>query len=135
MLIFFGAVIVLSSCNKSKEHKAENLIKDYIEKNANDPSSYEAVEFGKLDTFSQISVFSEYYNEVLKDYNSSEDDIFLKQESSNELSNIINDPKQNPLSYSIKHSYRIKNAYGARVLVSTVFYLNQTLDSIIHVQD
>lgn len=41
----------LAGCIRSKQQKAEALVKKYLDSSLNDPHSYESVKFGKLDTF------------------------------------------------------------------------------------
>lgn len=43
-------ISVLYSCSNSPEKRAQQLIKNYLMKNLDDPSSYESEDFGKLDT-------------------------------------------------------------------------------------
>lgn len=50
--IILGLVVTLAlfSCSKSPDEQAKNNIKEYLKTNMDDPSSYENVSFGKLDT-------------------------------------------------------------------------------------
>lgn len=50
--------IALVACSQSKEEKAKSLIKENMKTSMNDFKSYEAVEFGKLD-----STYTSYHND------------------------------------------------------------------------
>jgi len=58
-LPFAIIILFLTSCN-NKERKAKILIKEYLKTTMNDYSSYEPMEFSKLDT-----VYSSYYKDSI----------------------------------------------------------------------
>ncbi len=43
-------MIIFSSCQQSVQQKAETAVREHLKKTLNDPSSYEAVDFGKVDS-------------------------------------------------------------------------------------
>lgn len=45
----------MTSCQKTKEGKAKELITQYLKKKLDDPSSYSSIEFGKLDSISNFN--------------------------------------------------------------------------------
>ena len=49
-IILAITLLLVVSCTKSPEDQAKKNITEYLKKNMDDPSSYESVEFGKLDT-------------------------------------------------------------------------------------
>jgi hypothetical protein len=58
-------LLMLSACTQTPEQKAKSAIKKFLEKTLNDPSSYEPVDFGKLDSMFLLAddgrkVFSGY---------------------------------------------------------------------------
>jgi len=54
-LIFISCALLLSSCQFTKQQKAEKLIKNYLNEHLNDPHSYESIKFSQLDTsFSKL---------------------------------------------------------------------------------
>ena len=57
ILSFALIILFLTACNKD-ESKAKILIKEYLKTTMNDYSSYDPMEFSKLDT-----VYSRYYND------------------------------------------------------------------------
>ena len=73
-------ILFLNSCTNSNEGKAKILIKEYLTTTMNDYSSYEPMEFSRLD-----SVYSRYYKDSTY--------IELRQLQSNKL-NYIKDLAQ-----------------------------------------
>ncbi len=53
------------SCSQNPQQIAEKSVRDYLQKNLNDASSYESVEFGKLDsTFSSVVSLKQYQDSL-----------------------------------------------------------------------
>jgi len=48
--LFLIPLFLLMGCTQKPLQKAQNSVKNYILKNVNDPSSYQSIEFGKLDS-------------------------------------------------------------------------------------
>lgn len=64
-LLFIFVAVLMVACTMTEQDKAERLVKDYMERNANDPSSVEYVEFGTLQPDSVISFyFTDEYEEM-----------------------------------------------------------------------
>ena len=47
-IIMLLMAVTMSACEKTPEQRAEKLIMEYLEKNANDPSSVQDLDVGKL---------------------------------------------------------------------------------------
>lgn len=132
-LVFAGFIL---GCSKSPEQKAKDLIQSYIKKNANDPESYEPVDFGSLDTINSIGPISAEYLILKEQYDMILDDDFDKKiEILDRQKNILNDTLKYPKGLAINHTYRAKNGFGAKILGHTRFYFNLELDSIIYQED
>ena len=72
-LLFIFVAVLMVACTMTEQDKAERLIKEYMERNANDPSSVEYVEFGTLQPDSVISFYFTDEYEAMKD----SDEIFM----------------------------------------------------------
>lgn len=65
-IILFPAILSLVACTKSPTDTAKEKIREYVQKNFNDPSSYENIEYSKLDTVVELSD-TERYNQYHED--------------------------------------------------------------------
>lgn len=64
--LVFVFALLLSACSQpTKEELARQKIKEFIQKNANDPSSYESIEYGKLEEFTEKTDYDRYSQYVL----------------------------------------------------------------------
>jgi len=143
------SVFTLVSCN-SNEKKAKKLIKDYLSKNLNDASSYEPVEFSKLDsTFSSFYFSSEgqkltekeefahnrafdlSIEDVLEENPKIQDSIRIYKQIE-ETSKKAYEEKE--LTYvgefngwKMTHKYRAKNGLGAMILGTTNYTFDKEL--------
>ncbi|MES1221633.1 MAG: hypothetical protein ABUT20_39400 [Bacteroidota bacterium] len=90
ILLFF--ILLLFACSQTNEQKSAIAIKKFLQNVLNDPSSYEPVDFGKLDS------------------------LFLRDPSNNQ---------KFFSGYSVVHSYRAKNAFGALVLSVDTFWIEK----------
>jgi hypothetical protein len=133
------------ACNTSDEEKAKNLVKEYLNKNLNDPKSYEEVSWGKLD--SSFITFDEMYAiELARSKRLAEDakseletgDINLGNEYKRSydslnlvLENLQKEFKPKFNSLMIHHTYRGKNALGAVVIQEKTFYISDDLSKVI----
>jgi peptidoglycan hydrolase CwlO-like protein len=68
-------ILFIFSCSKeiSPEEKIKQALEEYLFKTINDPSSYEFVEIGKIDTISKIEHYKWIYNFNMKMYKSIEE--------------------------------------------------------------
>lgn len=145
-------VFALFSCN-SNEKKAQKLIKDYLSKNLNDASSYESVEFSKLDSTFSNFYFSTEGQELTEKQEFAHNRAFeLSIEDVLEENPIIQDSikiyrkteedckkayEEKELAYigefngwKMTHKYRAKNGLGATILGTTVFTFNKELTEV-----
>jgi hypothetical protein len=125
VLIVFSLLAVLAGCT-SNEKKAKSLIKDYMKTHLNDPKSYEAVEFGTLDTlFSKLEHDFDYikYNEGFKAY------LKMQEDAMTEI-----DRKQSLIytyeNYSGSDEYNLDMEYAKMYLDSMKLYAEKI--KIIH---
>ena len=152
--IILGLVlsIVLFSCSKSPEDQAKNNISEYLKKNMDDPSSYESVEFGKLDTLhksfdessegivlrekdAKLSLRDQELSNKLDSPDLTMADIKSIQKENNQITKdrlAINDLQaKKALTYkgaingfSMSHKFRGKNKLGAKILNEINFLLD-----------
>lgn len=144
--------VALFSCSKSPEEQAKSNISEYLKKNMDDPSSYESVEFGKLDTLHK-SFDESTEGLVLREKDAKlslrvqelsnkldSPDLTLKEVKSIQKENeqitrdrlAINDVmakktltyKGDVNGYSMVHKFRGKNKLGAKILNETNFLLD-----------
>jgi hypothetical protein len=155
--IILGLVlsVVLCSCTKSPEEQAKSNISEYLKKNMDDPSSYESVEFGKLDTLhTSFSESKEGIELETKDSKLGDrvtelsNKLDLPDLTLNDIKNIqkeneqitkdrlaINDIiakktltyKGSVNGYSMTHKFRGKNKLGAKILNEINFLLDTKL--------
>lgn len=148
------AIAVLCSCGKSNEEKAQELIKANLKETMKDWSSYEPVNFSKLD-----STFTEYKNlpeaakiemEVAKlqaesdsirilanssaSYEVLFDQAIEKIRKAKELDSTFNANKENYKGnfngWQMIHKYRGNNSYGAKDLATTAFYFDANVTKV-----
>lgn len=145
-------VFALFSCN-SNEKKAQKLIKDYLSKNLNDASSYESVEFSKLDSTFSNFYFSTEGQELTEKQDFANNRAFeLSIEDVLEENPIIQDSikiykkieedckkayEEKELAYigefngwKMTHKYRAKNGLGVKIINTTKFTFNKELTEI-----
>jgi hypothetical protein len=144
LVLAVSASIILFSCSKSLDKQAQSNIAEYLKTNMDDPSSYESIEFGKLDTlhssFSDTKEGIKLNMEEDKLKQQSDDlsnkldlpDLTMKDlksiDSENEkitnrrkeINNILMDKvltyKGEVNGYSMTHKFRGKNKLGAIIL-------------------
>lgn len=130
--IIMVLVIVLAGCSKSPEEKAQKLIKEYIINNANDPKSYEPIEFSNLDTF-----FKDEYdikgldsvNKLMKEERISFEEFITLSDSVSKIKYKI------PRDLKMNHSFRANNAFGAKIKSTKEFHFNFNVDSLLYIED
>ena len=156
VLCLLVVAITLVSCSKSPEQKAKDLIKEEMKKSMNDFSSYEPVEYGKLDSsFSVLDIsteqlsFDAYSKEAKKilgdmeieavsnldDYKIDKvyfDSYKFKMDS---VSKII-DAKAKSFKpefkgWKMSHKFRGKNKMGAVVLNSNIYEFDKDITKIV----
>lgn len=152
-LSMVGLALTFVGCNNSNEKKAQKLIKEYLSKNLNDDSSYESVEFSKLDStfsvfyfspegeklrekqdFAHERAFDLSINDILETNPKIQDSIKIYKQIEEETEKIYNEKEQNYkgdfIGWKMTHKYRAKNGLGATVLGTTNFTFNKELTEI-----
>ncbi|EKT3964927.1 hypothetical protein AAIP55_002457 [Flavobacterium psychrophilum] len=152
IILGLSVALLIISCSKSPEKIAESNISDYLKKNMDDPSSYESVEFGKLDTLHASFEESKEGIELRAKDNKLEERVTelsnkldLPDLTMNDIKNIqlenaeitkkrleINDILQSKTisykgavnGYSMIHKFRGKNKLGTKILNETKFLLD-----------
>ncbi|WP_184548238.1 hypothetical protein [Mucilaginibacter sp. FT3.2] len=149
---------------QTKQECAESLVKKYLDSTLNDPHSYEKVSFDtlkpfiasyslgdpigkKMDTLAasyldSSSKYSDhtgslyYMNDKIKP-NEKLEKLYKSKEDS--VERIIKEKdktyKGAILSYSIEHTYRAKNGFGALGLHTTRFQIDSTLMKITYAEE
>lgn len=121
------ALFGFTGCNNGPESKAKDLIKKYIKENANDPNSYEAVEFDNLDTLKTFYASSPEFLENENDYENG----FINEERYRMVKDSIRYGFKPEFSgFMMRHKFRANNALGGKVLNTNVFYFNDEMTSI-----
>jgi hypothetical protein len=142
ILFFVFLSAIFASCSKTPEQKAQQSVKDYLQKNLNDAKSYESVEFSnfrsdstsyydtaKDDVFDSIR--SKYESDSLfRDINVDYQNTFIetkKRYEAAEIQHNSNVSKFKPefKGYIINHKYRAKNKMGAVVLDENCFIMDK----------
>ncbi|QEC77898.1 hypothetical protein [Mucilaginibacter ginsenosidivorax] len=159
-ILFIFLIWSFTSCSLSDQSQAENLVKDYLNKNLNDPDSYEPVSFGALkanfDTYEnsntegkklstkrtdQDSIANIYESKIdsinngyisgkklLEKYTSLAKKHRHNADSIKQIIDTKSADYHGPLlGYSITHTFRAKNAFGALVLQTKDFMLDDKL--------
>jgi hypothetical protein len=133
ILFLFFAVFALMACSqKTPQQKAEAAVKQYLQKNMDDPSSYEPVEFGKLDsaysTLEDDSAYIAMNAEIAGIYPETIADINKKTALQNNLTKYISSYKNKWTGYTITHKARAKNKLGALVMENLKFTLDKNFN-------
>lgn len=125
--------LVMASCSKSPEQIAQQLIKKTLKEIMNDPSSYESVGFGSLDsTFTTLETNEDYVNalntyyELKENYGFEEARVYL-----NKAIEIKENFKSEFSGWKMSHSFRCKNGFGAVVLNEIDIYFNKELTEVV----
>lgn len=123
---------IFASCQKSPEDKAKGLIRDYIIINANDPNSYEPIEFEALD-----SIKSWYHDddEFKRLESLKSDNIILFDSIQPLLDSIKENFKPELKGYMMRHSFRAKNGFGALVINKKVFRFDLGINEVVSSDD
>lgn len=158
-LLFIALMAMFVGCAPTPEKMARALIKDYIEKNLDDPSTYEAVEFGELDSIiypwskyaavlqeriddlnnriegchKRIKLYKSYhYIDVSSHIKDEEDHISLWNDEINQVKADLakQDEWRDHKGFEIQHSFRATNAFGAKILNKYIFTISPDLTTI-----
>jgi len=137
--LFIACLLILSSCQFTKQQKAEKLVKDYLKTHLNDPDSYENVSFGKL----TINPYA--YEDTIPagiELKKKEDSLIRGNDSvaAKEIRahlDSIDFIYPNPIvkAYILDHTYRAKNGFGGVITYNQRFVFNKTCDTIMFVNN
>lgn len=141
LLLLFSFCCFIMGCDTivSKESKAKSSIENMIKNNINDPSTYESVEYGTLDSVNLVEIdpFFLSLKEKAKDqgrnYTEQIQQAYLSLEIAKTLSGIDLDEKKS--GYKIIHKFRAQNDYGILALSTYIFYLNSDLTEILYSEE
>jgi hypothetical protein len=150
ILYIAATALLLGACAKpapTNEEKAQKLINEFIMANANDPSSYEPISFGTLDSTFASFYASEKYKDLyalrmrydslvdkyLMDFNA---ELYSEyHDKREEVDDIITQEAAaytggEHLGFKMSHRYRAANGFGAITLGTTIFYFDKELTDI-----
>lgn len=142
IFVFVVLLALISSCSKTPEQKAQQSIKDYLQKNLNDAKSYESVEFGTLlfdstsyDDTEAGKIFKEIeykyeYDSIVSGISNELQKEFIESKQKYEDAKVNYDTellkfKPEFKGYTIRHKYRGKNKMGGVVLESKYFIMDK----------
>lgn len=152
--------LVMLSCG-SPEKDAQKLIKDFFKTNIDNPSSYEAVEFGTLDSvFTTLEDNADYrtakhnhrmcmidvdgnqtladdcrvygeYDKAIEYLKKAEEALNKSQEYTQQMDKIRKSFKPQFNGWKMSHSFRCENAFGAVVLNEMDVYFDKDITKIV----
>lgn len=129
-ILIIGLMLCLCSC----QEQHEKAIEDYIQKNFNDPQSYECVEIGKVQEETVILYAMDQVRARGKAEGWTADSIFNK---TMELRPFLEEQGEDPdkvLFRYVDHTYRANNALGAKMLHNERWYFNEDLTSVVRIE-
>ncbi|WP_343539639.1 hypothetical protein [Sphingobacterium thalpophilum] len=123
-----------SPVGPNNENKAQRLISEYLKRNLNDPESYESIEFSSIDSLKSIIFYTDEYSHYDKYSKDKSNNLQMRLAYSKLLVQLASQPNP-PKGFSLTHTYRAKNGFGAKMLEKKKFIFNDRIDSIISVLD
>ena len=144
--------VAMSACTMSEQDKAEKLISNYLDKNANDPSSVEIIEVGVIQIDSvkdveEVGAYLQVQKELIEEYNLATDyyNLGLGSEAKKHdaeaaiKEKVLKRMKDEFKPYSngkyTKVEYRAKNAMGALVKQTAIVRFDDELTKITEFTD
>lgn len=128
LVVTIVVVTILNACKNTPEDKAKALIKDYLSKNMNDFKSYEAVEFGSLDSLNTEFDESKFLSiDTSISYNQRQADSIIASEKAKF--------KPEFEGYMMTHVFRGKNSFGSLVLNKNAFLFDENLTEVVDIID
>lgn len=150
--ILLLSVVCLSACEKSNEDKAKEAVDKYLKENLKDPSSYEFMSIGTIDsTYSRVADEPQYKDGIAKAednlakarllvYDNTPEAEMQSKALLDESKSIMKKVEEFTISYKpsfngykVNHKYRAKNSYGALNISEQTFYLNKDLTEVVNV--
>lgn len=126
-VLIIGALLFLCSC----QEPYEKAVKQYVQDNFYDPSSYECVELSDVQEMTVIVYGMEKVRERGKQEGWSADSIDNKMLGLRPFFIEQGDDPDKVLFRYVDHKYRANNAMGAKTLHKERWYLNDDLTSVI----
>lgn len=126
VLPLIAVFIMLVGCKENYEKAVDN----YIQEHFNDPSSYECVELGKPQQLTVILYAMEQVRTIGEAEGWSADSIFNKIMELRPYLEAKGDDPDKVLFRYVEHTYRAKNAMGAKILHKEKWYLNDDLTNV-----
>jgi len=118
LLLTIALALLVASCSTSSQNSkvdaAKELIQSHLQKNLDDPKSYEAGEFGQLDSITKFEESGQNINYVKHGV--------LPPDS-------VTTPRF--FGYRMTHDYRAKNKMGGLEKKRSVFYLSPDMKFVI----
>ncbi len=156
-LILFSPLIFITGCSNqtelTAEQKADTLIRHYLDSTLDDPRSYEAVKFEKMDTvmtdyrddpgYYELPVFgssqaitdmgNNFQDYELKDSQGYYDHMDKLRQLAIDSLAMIHKPKVK--WYRIVHTFRARNSYNALVLHTMEFNIDTGLNQVLRTKN
>lgn len=139
-----GLLFCMAACS-SPEKTAQKLVKDYLKENLKDPSSYQSAKFGQLDsTYSEFVLDEDCVEKELKPI-IEESERYMKhgdfEKAIDKAEEVAIKRKELQvkkrsefvpefIGWSISHTYRAKNGFGALDISTDTFYFNKELTEV-----
>jgi hypothetical protein len=134
-IFLFISSMALFSC-ASEQDKIKNAVTDYIKTNSNDPSSYEAVEWGEItEEFDNsekrrflMAQITGFQDEIIRvEVNNLKKDTTLYVQKRDELFEQLGELQKvgKPIGWRLTHQFRSKNAFGGLVLGQLEFVVSK----------
>jgi PBP1b-binding outer membrane lipoprotein LpoB len=138
-ITILGLAILMISCN-SNESKMKSGIKDYLDKNAKDPKSYEFIELKILDTVTVGEINKRIVDDLTYEIEMVKEDIVFQKKLISDFPSLPSDEEKSKINelelemtnltkelnankkdftskdvvgYITRHKFRIKNGFGA----------------------
>lgn len=130
----------------SGESNTDRLIREYMEANLKDPSSYEIISTSEPDSAFYIGAGSDAYKvweDMYDEYKRKSDYELMSMNPDVEMARIYQESMAEAIQemeklakvkewtgWKVKHEYRAKNAMGALVKQTTTFYFDKEMSKI-----
>jgi hypothetical protein len=128
MRYLFLTALVISACSTqpsvTPQTRAERAVTEFLKKQLNDPSSYQSIEFGKLDS---IKVDTAEIHRLRVIEMEEKDGLLATIDMRpfyDSFAKATSDSMHQLGYWQIEHSYRAKNGFGALMRTTDIFYLD-----------
>ncbi|WP_316849627.1 hypothetical protein [Pedobacter agri] len=133
------SLVLLFGCKSKQEtnqNKAEDLVKEMLQKNLPDEKTYESVEFGDLDSVNLVEINDAFLSiknghlEKGRSYDQAMEMTYTGLKIFN--SPLFEDPKY---GYKISHKFRANNELGVMGISTYYFYIDSELSKILYSEE